>query len=223
MNRRFRDVLAVCLTLWAAIASAALVPWVGGKLVYDTNRDITWVADANLCLTLGNCVNGDVAGGMLWNDANQWAADLNYLGYRDWRLPTALDLAGSEPCLGFNCSSSEMGHLFYDELGGVAWLPSYVGPPDNPITGNQGPFTNIQSSRYWYETGYAPGVTGTVAGWYFSFDIGFQGYEAFGGTDDNLAAWAVRDGRPYGLPEPSSLALLAVGLAGLATIRQRKQ
>jgi hypothetical protein len=166
MNRRIRNVLAVCLTLWISSASAALIPWVGGKLVYDTDRDITWVADANLCLTLGNCVNGDAAGGMLWNDAKQWAADLNYLGYRDWRLPTALNLDGSGPCLTFNCTDSEMGHLYHSELGGAT---------GTSLVGNQGPFTNIQSVRYWSSTPFLAGVPAVQLGaWAFGFDGGGQ-------------------------------------------------
>jgi hypothetical protein len=198
------------------------MPWVGGKLVYDTDRNITWVADANLCTTLGNCVNGDAAGGMVWSDARQWAAELDYLGYRDWRLPTALELSGGAPCSGFNCSGSEMGHLYYAELGGSAWLPSYAGNPPDPLIGDQGPFSNIQSSRYWSGTGYAPGGTGNVAAWVFDFYLGSQALEVFGGTDDNLHAWAVFDGRPRGLPEPTTLALLGLGLAGLAFSRRRK-
>lgn len=222
MDRLMRSVrrsfLAACLLASATSAAAALVPWVGGKLVYDSDRDITWVADANLCLTLDNCVNGDAAGGMLWNEAKQWAADLNYLGYRDWRLPTALDLDGSGPCMTFNCTGSEMGHLYHYELGGVS------GVDGTSLVGTQGPFINIQSLRYWSSTPFTAGDPPVLIGaWAFGFDGGAQNFEAFGGTDDNLIAWAVRDGRPRGLPEPSNLALLSLGLAGLVVTRLRKR
>ena len=40
---------------------------------------------------------------------------------------------------------------------------------------------------------------------------------AFGGTDDHLAAWAVRSGRPHGhVSEPGTLALVAIALLGVA-------
>src|ERR1043166_1590338 len=55
---------------------------------YDDQLNITWVKDASLCVTLGNCVNQDdsiVTGGMTWDDANTWAANLVYGGYSDWR------------------------------------------------------------------------------------------------------------------------------------------
>jgi hypothetical protein len=46
-----------------------------------------------------------------------WIAAMNessYLGFSGWRLPT------SDTCFQFNCTSSEMGQLFYTELGGEA-------------------------------------------------------------------------------------------------------
>ena len=159
-----------------------------GLAVYDNDRDITWVADANLCFTLGNCFNGDAEGGMRWIDALKWAYELDYLGYRDWRLPTALELDGSGPCQGY-CSGSEMGHLFYMELDGT------VGAP----LSNFGPFTNIQIGeytqikRYWSREHI--GINSPVAARTFNFQDGQQGLEAFGGDDDFLFAWAVRDGR----------------------------
>lgn len=52
---------------------------------------------------------------MSWLDAKAWSASLNIGGITGWRLPTA-DIS----CSGYNCSTSEMGHLFYDELGGIA-------------------------------------------------------------------------------------------------------
>jgi hypothetical protein len=211
---------------WSAVCQASLIPFVGGKLIYDTDRDITWVADANLCVTLDDCINADANGGMLWADALQWAANLRYLGFSDWRLPTSLELDGSGPCgPGFNCSGSEMGHLFYSELqntAGVAW-------------NDPGPFSDIQLARYWSSTPAFVNVSGTVlSAWYFWFDFadpsiglqaaGAQGFEHFGGSDDNLIAWAVRSGRPHGMPEPATLVLLSVGLlVGVFTANRNRR
>lgn len=60
--------------LFAGGAQATLIDR-GNGLIYDDVLDITWVADANLCVALGNCVNSP-NGEMRWPDANTWAANL---------------------------------------------------------------------------------------------------------------------------------------------------
>src|SRR5881397_3601644 len=73
------------LTLgFAGGVSATLIDR-GNGLIYDDVLNITWVQDADLCLTLGDCVNGDASGEMTWDDANTWAANLVYQGFSDWR------------------------------------------------------------------------------------------------------------------------------------------
>lgn len=195
----------VVIGLTATPARADLEVLQGGLAVYDTDRDITWVADANLCLALGNCVNGNVEGGMRWVDALKWAYELDYLGYRDWRLPSSLELDGSGPCQGY-CSGSEMGHVFYMELDGTAGAP---------LT-NFGPFTNIQIGeytqikRYWSREHI--GINSPVAARTFNFQSGQQGLEVFGGDDDFLFAWAVRDGK---IEDASTLADLIDKVSGV--------
>ena len=58
-------------------------------------------------------------GGMTWYQALTWAGGLVYGGFDDWRLPTAMNPDGSGPCPAnsFNCTGSEMGHLYYTKLG----------------------------------------------------------------------------------------------------------
>lgn len=70
---------------------------------YDTDLNITWLRNAN--------VNGP----MTWENAVAWAAGFSFGAYSDWRLPTTADA----PCSGPNCTGSEMGHLWYVELGNV--------------------------------------------------------------------------------------------------------
>ena len=67
----------------ASTAKAALVERLGGQAVYDTDLNITWLADAN------------ANHGMTWDQANAWAAGLNVGGVTGWRLPTALNADGS--------------------------------------------------------------------------------------------------------------------------------
>jgi hypothetical protein len=110
-NNRFHIILVLVLGLVSVNVHAALVDR-GGGMIYDTDLNVTWLADANYSMTSG--YNAD--GYMTWGEATTWAANLSYGGYSDWRLPTA-DPACS---LSYNCTGSEMGHLFYNELGGVA-------------------------------------------------------------------------------------------------------
>jgi len=80
----------------------------GFGLIYDTERDITWLQDANYARTVGKSANGQLT----WPTATAWVASLSYRGIRGWRLPTALNSDGSGPCLGHDCNDSELGHLF---------------------------------------------------------------------------------------------------------------
>ena len=148
----------------------------GGTVVYDSVRNITWSANANLAGTTMN-----------WTAATAWAANLVYAGFDDWRLPTALNADLTGPCEGINCTGSELGNMFYGDinhgLGGVV---------DTSITtthnANYNLFTNIQSSVYWSGTEYAPDPDGA---WYFGTDVGGQSVVSKG---NGYYAWAVRSG-----------------------------
>ena len=91
-----------------APASAALVDR-GGGLVYDTERNITWLAAPAL-----------LPGPLAWADAVQFAGDFVHAGGSDWLLPlSAFADAGCPGALGFGCVGSQMGHLFHERLGGA--------------------------------------------------------------------------------------------------------
>ncbi|HEX8078245.1 MAG TPA: hypothetical protein VF511_10565 [Chthoniobacterales bacterium] len=81
----------------------------GHGLLYDVERDLTWLQDTNYAKTVGHAADGQ----MTWDDAKNWVAGLHYRGVTGWRLPTALNPDGSGPCVGDNCRESELGHLVF--------------------------------------------------------------------------------------------------------------
>lgn len=180
---------------------------------YDTDLDITWLANAN--------VNGP----MTWAAANTWAANLSLTDgvntYDNWRLPTTLQpdsSCGSQfvgVSFGFNCTGSEMGHLFYSELGGTAGL-SILTSTDPDLA----KFTNLQARLYWSAAEFAPD---TGLAWYFHFGNGYQGadykYNGFYALAVSPGDVAAANNNP--VPEPQTLALVGLGLLGLAVARRR--
>ncbi len=106
-------------------------------MLYDTFLNITWLADASYARTSGY----DSDGRMNWSEANAWAAGLSYGGHDNWRLPTALNQDGTGPCKYFGCTSSEMGHMFYNNMGATEHRSILSGTN----TANLALFTNLQS------------------------------------------------------------------------------
>jgi hypothetical protein len=216
--RHFPQLLFVLILGHAAGASAGLIDR-GGGLIYDDVLNITWTQNASLCVTLDNCVNRDdalVTGGMIWADANTWAANLVYQGFDDWRLPYASVAAGAGPtgllpfgfpCTGAGgadeaaCRDNEMAYMFYYNL---------EGNPGDDKTGSRTSidgidFTDIQSI-YWSGTDVFGVPDDEFRQWFFHFNDGTQ--NAFG-SDRPLAAWAVRPGDVVvgAVPEPNGLPL----------------
>ena len=200
---------------------------------YDTDRNITWLADANYAWTSGY----DTDGRMSWTDAKTWAANLrlvdavNKITYDNWRLPTVVD-TGRPGCQDFaytgtdcgynvDTATGEMAHLFYDELGNKANYDT-SGNSNQPGWGltNTGPFTNLRAYAYWYGTELAPN---TGDAWVFSFNSGGQNaYYKYG----SYYALAVSPGDVAAavpaVPEAQTYALMLAGL-GLIGWRARRR
>jgi hypothetical protein len=190
-------------------ADAALESRLGGQALYDTDLGITWLS-TNLAASNTFNVSGIFPDGqMSWNAAQSWIGAMNngagYLGYNDWRLPMA-----DPSCSGYNCFSSELGHLFYNELGGQAG--SSIASVHN---GNYGLFSNLPSDVFWSGT-----EDSLSNAWTLDFSNGFQNSDL---KSYDLYAWAVRPGDIAAVPVPGALWLFGSGLAGLVTAVRRRR
>lgn len=202
----------ILLALIGTSANAALISRLSGAAYYDDVLDITWIADANLAASNTFGVQGIVNSQMSWTTAQDWIAGMNaagYLGASDWRLPlTAQPDAGCSAEYvpgqdwGFGCTGSEMGHLY---------------SADGISSSSPGPFSNVQSVRYWSGTEYAP--TAATLAWTFRFDDGLQSRFSKG---ELFGAWAVRTGDIEAVPAPAAAWLIAPAVALLAPWVKRR-
>lgn len=191
----------------------------GGGLIYDNDLNITWLQDANYAMTSGY----DADGRMPWSDAVTWADNLVYRGYSDWRLPTVVPQKnnwGYDGTTGFGyniTTGSEMGHLFYTELGNLGYYDTTGTYQPGWGLANTSPFDNLQPFSYWSGTEYAL-YTGYALG--FDFYYGPQWTYSKG---NNFYALAVRpgDSAAASVPEPGTMMLMGSGLVGLIAARKR--
>jgi hypothetical protein len=164
------------------------------KLLYDDDRMITWLDYTNTGLT--------------HSGATAWAANLHtaltinlYDGYVASWESTAWRLPSGSAHTGFNITTTEMGHLYYTELGNTA----------SDATLDFGDFDNIPPAYSWstYDPfGYPAGE--------FNFSNGEQGLLSES-VNSGVYEMAVHPGQV--VPEPTTALLLATGLAALAVRR----
>lgn len=186
---------ALLLLLLSLQVNAALISRLDGLAYYDSEADLTWLADAN-------------AGGLMnWPDSNAWAANLTVGGVFGWRL------ASLDNCIDYYCTTSEIGNFFFNVLGGI-------GEQQLTLTHNANfdLFSNIQAGDYWSTTD----LTGDNRNaWIFNMGNGIRSSANKG--RNTYFAWAIRDGDVAAVPEPSILALMLSGILGLGALRRRKQ
>ena len=201
---------AVLVALTLSSAAQADLLDLGGGMVYDDDRGLTWLADWNLAKTTGISADGL----MDWDTAKAWADNLVFGGFSDWRLPSALNLDGSGPDEGYNHTGNEMQHLFYVEMGVTATQSILTGDPVKLAL-----FKNMQLEQHWSHTEYQrwPGQ-GYAAN--FNTIDGWQGYR----PKDYLSyAVAVRGADVVAIPEPENHLLMLAGLCGIVGVVRRSR
>ncbi len=181
-------------TLCLNSAGAALVASANGQAVYDTVQNVTWLANANLAAKHSFGVSGiNPDGSMSWDTAQQWIAAMNaahFLGSDQWSLPatTLPDPNCSQrpitASFGFGCTGSQMGRLYYNELGGVKG--STIELTHNA---SYSLFGDFQPYLYWSSTLWTKVPNSAFS---FSFGNGFQGTNVFA---NDMYAIAVAPGK----------------------------
>lgn len=196
--KKTRLIGAVCALLFTFLTlptNAALFSRLAGKVVYDSDLNITWLANGNLAESNTFGVIGfEADGSMNWNNGEPqaWINAMNahngigYLGINNWRFPAAVHpdstCSNTQPSysVGTDCIGSEMGHLYYIEFGLAAFESIGLG-----AVVNIGPFKNVRNDTYW------SGTTAENGSQYnFSFASGGQSRS----TSADFYVWPVFDG-----------------------------
>jgi hypothetical protein len=242
---RWTAAVLFVVTLCASpLASAALVSRLGGQAYYDTDLEITWLADGSLPLSESFGVsNIDTLGRMDWETAQNWVTAMNqasYLGNSSWRLPTVEPINGinyvtggsfnGSQDVGYNISapgsvyagstSSELAYMYYNNLNNIGYY-DINGIATNCSVGhpiyclaNTGPFFNLQAWDYWTGTDF-PGQTDWA--FFVSYSGGIQLGTSKTGGNSYKPVWVVADGDVFisSVPLPSAIWLFGSGLLGL--------
>ena len=189
------------------------------KLIYDTDLQITWLDYSAPYAIWGDYVTG-LGGQDEWANTLGGSLTVNmnsgYSTSNDWTTGWRLPSAGASPTGGYDQTSSEMGHLFYNELG----------MDSNPVGGltttaelnSSEYFDNLIASWYWSGTGYA---AGPHYAWTFNMGGGDQ-YGVSKGVSTGYGL-AVRSGQVSAVPVPGAIWMLGSGLISLVTLSRRKK
>jgi len=222
-----KAITAIIFLAITSTANAALVSRLGGLAIYDTDLDITWLANPNLAATetfgvSGISDSGTITGVMNLETANNWINAMNnygtsgYLNINTWRLPsttvpdsgcTTLSGLPISNSTGYNCNLSEMGYLFYNEFNSTAGQ-HIRDNSDSNISLFSFPLEPGDAVGFWSGTQPTP-----TQAFVFGFNVGGQGVE--GSSNSFYKAFAVADGDVAAVPLPAPLILLVSGLMSL--------
>ena len=126
---------------------------------------------------------------------------INYGGSNQWALPTK---AGQN--YGYNITNSQLGELFYSELGGTA---------GNAMPANSLFFNEQVFAAYWSGTEYFPNPD-------YAWDFNaYNGYQINYGKYYQFYAWAVSPGQVNAVPVPGAVWLFGSGIIGMLGLKRR--
>ena len=125
---------------------------------------------------------------------------------------------------GYNNTTSELGHMFYNSLGNLGryrtngFTQSGYGVTNSSFTdGNSGDsvsIVNFQNSLYWFADRHSLEVAYSYA---FAADNGYQGVHTY--SLDGYS-WAVRTGDVQPMPVPEAAWLFGMGLISLVGMKR---
>jgi len=194
-NKSLTALSVAALFAISSQANAGLIKNTDDNLIYDTESDITWLTDTNYSKTDGT----DSDGKMLWDDSKTWAVNLDVFGSIEWRLPTWTEALALQ-------SSSENFGLF-DNLPGDFNVAQYWTSTEN--------FGSTDERAYWFRIDGSSGpviTQGTAKRFTWAVVSGdFANIQGIAGGVDAT------------VPEPASMGIFALGLAGLAYRRKQLQ
>lgn len=218
-------VAGLVATAQAATFVTGTVNYAGAdrNLIYDDNRNLTWLDFTNAP--------------MLWADQMAWAENLSFsLGgvtYDNWHLPSAVDSNGdplSLPHSGMEDTLSDMGHLYFTELGNShnQWV-NWVGNPGVFPPFNYGPFTNIGNINgyidpYWLSTDFPSTEIPGLYAYYFDMGGGWLNADIKTGRLSSFKPGIAVFAGNIAVPLPASLPLLmsALGVFGFMGWRRKR-
>jgi hypothetical protein len=220
------------------------------EVYYDTELNITWLADANLAASNTFGVTGIAGSTLEWDQANEWISAMNsyggtgYLGINNWRQPTVRPVNGisftgtttgydGSTDNGYNISASgtafaqstasEMAYMYYNTLGNTG-LHDLTGA-FNECSLNGAPLyclTNAGPFSNLQASQYWTGIEDpSNPNDVYAFNLGAGGQ----GTPNKgiaLYVWAVHDGDIAAVPIPAAFWLFGSGLIGLFGFVRRR-